>query len=119
MTIRSLRSTLMTIVCMALLTLQLPAFAHTALTSSLPADEQTVSAPAVLKLDFSGAVSLLVLSVTGKDGAVDIAFTPSAEAAAQHEVALPTLAPGRYVVDWTILGADGHKVSKSFSFTVE
>jgi methionine-rich copper-binding protein CopC len=114
-----LRSTLMTIVCMALLTMQLPAFAHTALTSSLPADGQTVSAPTVLKLEFSGAVSLLVLSVTGANGAVDIDFTPGAASAAQHEVALPMLATGAYLVKWTIIGADGHKVSKSFSFSVE
>jgi methionine-rich copper-binding protein CopC len=104
---------------LAMLTLQFPAFAHTALSASQPADGETVSAPAALTLDFAAPVSLLVLSVTGNTGEVDIGFAPRAEASPQHKIALPTLAAGRYTVDWTIVGADGHKISKSFSFTVE
>ena len=116
---RSLRSTFLLSLLMGLLLLQNQAFAHSALTASVPVDGQTLSAPAMLQLEFNGEVSLLALSIVGKDGEVDIGFTPSADPAATHELALPALTDGRYVVDWTIIGADGHRISKSFSFTVD
>jgi methionine-rich copper-binding protein CopC len=95
------------------------ALAHSALASSLPGDGQTVAAPAALLLDFNGPVSLLKLSVSGSDGEVATGFSAKAEAAAQFEIALPSLADGLYSVDWSILGADGHTVSKSFNFVVD
>lgn len=119
MTTRLLRSSFLFSLLTALLFLQNAAFAHNALTGSVPGDGQTVSAPPAVRLEFNGAVSLLRLSLIGADGEVDIGFAPRADAAALHEVALPALAEGRYVVDWTVLGADGHRISKSFSFTVD
>lgn len=123
MTTRFVRPSFVLTLLMALLFLQLflqnPAFAHNALTGSVPGDGETLSAAPVLRLEFNGAVSLLRLSVTGAGGEVDIGFTPRADAAALHEVALPALAEGRYVVDWTVLGADGHRISQTFSFTVD
>jgi methionine-rich copper-binding protein CopC len=104
---------------LAALLLHSPAFAHTALSNSVPADGQTLNAAPVLHLEFNGTVSLLRLEVRGKDGEVDIGFTPGASTAAVHEVTLPALPDGRYVVDWTIIGADGHRISKSFSFTLD
>ena len=94
------------------------AFAHTSLVSSVPAADASVSTPAALTLTFGGQVSLLRLTVVGPAGEVDIGFTARTEPLAQHEVKLPPLPAGRYVVDWTIVGEDGHSISKSFSFTV-
>lgn len=115
---RYLRSPFLLSLLVGLL-LQSQAFAHTALTRSGPADGQTLGAPSTLQLEFNGPASLLALSVIGNDGEVDIGFTPSADPSTTHELALPALPDGRYVVDWTIIGADGHRISKSFSFTVD
>jgi methionine-rich copper-binding protein CopC len=43
-----------------------------------------------------------------------------AAAAATTEVSaeLPTLAPGRYVLNWTAQGADGHQMASAVQFMV-
>ncbi len=119
MTIRSLRPTLLMSIFAVLLIVHNTAFAHSALTSSLPGDGQRVATPPGLILNFNGPVSLLKLSIVGKDGKVAIDFTPSSDSSERHEVALPALSDGNYTVDWTILGADGHTVNKTFIFTVD
>lgn len=118
MLLRRLHPLLLKTALLLLCLLHEVAFAHTALVSSQPADGAQVAAPSVLVLEFSGPVSLLKLAVTSQAGAVDVGFKPRAEAAARHEVVLPALSAGHYEVDWTIVGADGHSISKRFSFTV-
>jgi len=115
----TLRSTLLLTLLAALLSMQNSAFAHSALAGSLPGDGQTVAAPPALLLHFDGPVSLLKLTVVGTAGEVATGFKAMAEAAPQFEIALPALADGFYTVDWSILGADGHTVSKNFSFVVD
>jgi methionine-rich copper-binding protein CopC len=99
--------------------LQTAAFAHTHLSSSSPANDETVSSPSVMMLTFGDAVRLVRLSVAGSAGDLDIGFTPVADAATNFHVPMPFMAAGAYTINWTAIGADGHSVSDSFSFTVD
>lgn len=95
--------------------------AHTHLEAATPADGAVVNAaPATLELAFGEDVQLLKVDVTNAAGAVqDIGFAATATAAKTFSVALPALAPSAYTVNWTILGADGHRVEGHFGFTVD
>lgn len=94
--------------------------AHTGLESAVPADGAVLhAAPATLALNFSGDVQLLKLDVAGADQPVALAFQPSGTAAKTFSIPLPALAPAAYMVSWTVLGADGHRVAGNFGFTVD
>jgi methionine-rich copper-binding protein CopC len=100
-----------------------PVFAHAKLQSTVPAaDAQLQVAPKSLTLSFNEKVRLAVLTLTvdGKD--VPVTVDRNAPAAAQVSVALPALpalAAGKYVVQWSALSADDGHVSKgTFAFTV-
>ena len=95
-------------------------FAHAKLQSTTPAaDAQLPVAPKALTLSFNEKVRLAVLTLTvdGKD--VPVTVDRSAPAAAQVIVALPALAAGKYVVQWSALSVDDGHVSKgTFAFAV-
>jgi len=97
-----------------------PVFAHAKLRSSIPAaDAQLRAAPKSLTLSFNENVRLAVLTLTldGKD--VPVTVDRSAPPAAQVSVALPALAVGQYVVQWSALSVDDGHVSKgTFAFAV-
>ena len=97
-----------------------PVFAHAKLQSTVPAaDAQLQVAPKSLTLSFNEKVRLAVLTLTvdGKD--VPVTVDRNAPAAAQVSVALPALAVGKYVVQWSVLSVDDGHVSKgTFAFAV-
>jgi copper resistance protein C len=97
------------------------ALAHTDLASSSPIDGAVSnSAPPAIELNFNGDVQLLKLQIAGSNtGEVASAFKPSAAKQQSFVVALPALVEDTYTVNWTVLGADGHRVEKSFTFTVD
>lgn len=94
--------------------------AHTGLTRSVPADGARVAqSPAQLELAFSGDVRLVNIQVTDGNGAkVEVGASRSLTPARQFAISVPPLAPGRYKVDWMVMGGDSHKMSGSFSFFV-
>lgn len=96
------------------------ASAHTHLTASVPADNaMLMKAPETLSLSYSAEVILLSVEVTDSNGDnVAFGFKPVTAAASQFSWPLPALKPDTYVVDWTIVGKDGHKVQKQYSFMV-
>ncbi len=96
-----------------------PAFAHTKLKASIPADGSTVeAAPAEFRLTFSEPARLTALSVQ-KDGGTEQKVTalPTA-ASAEARVAAPKLENGRYTLNYRLVGADGHVINGKVSFTV-
>ena len=95
--------------------------AHTKLESVVPADGAALrEAPQVLELGFSDEVQLLKLDLATEAGvAQDMDFTPVATAAKTFSVPLPALGPESYVVNWTIVGADGHRIEGKTSFLVD
>ena len=96
-------------------------WAHTGLKSSSPADGADLSAsPQELRLEYFGAVALVRLQLAKANGeAVDLGFKPSAATAKSFSFTLPNLPAGSYTVEWSIIGADTHKIDGKFSFKVQ
>lgn len=96
------------------------ALAHSMLVSSSPSAGAEISAPEELELTFNEPVRLLRVTISDADGQpVEFGFSPNPEAAETLSYSLPPLAVGDYTVEWTLIGADGHRVSESFGFRVD
>ncbi len=96
------------------------ASAHTALKTSTPGDAATVNAaPSEISLVFNGPVRLVKLELMAGEKAMTTSFKPSSEAVAEFVVQTPGMQAGKFTVNWAAIGADGHTVSNSFSFTVD
>ena len=104
----------------ALLTFTGVAQAHTHLKMAMPADNSVLpSPPAQIMLHFSEAARLTALSIQ-KDGdkeAKPVSPLPK-EAAEELSVPLAAVAPGKYVVNWRVVGDDNHVMSGVLHFTV-
>jgi copper resistance protein C len=95
--------------------------AHTELVASNPiAGAVLPESPATIELTFSEDVQLLRLVIADKNaGEVAIGFKPSAVSQPLFSVSMPVLTEDTFTVSWAVLGKDGHRVEKSFSFTVD
>lgn len=96
-----------------------PAYAHTELASSNPADGATLSAaPARVVLTFTEAPVALgaQVVVTGPAGAVS-AGAPRLDGLTVVQDVQPSAAAGRYTVEWRLTANDGHPVSGTLGFT--
>ena len=101
------------------LTLALAAYAHTALTESLPAADTSVPAPKTIDLTFGGDVRLTAVSLTDAAGAAKhLDAVPAVTGSKFSIVVHEPLAPGAYKVVWRAVGGDTHIVSGEFAFTV-
>jgi len=95
------------------------ALAHAHLEQSVPADGSVVSrAPTQLVLRFSEPAQLTALAIEKEHGAKQKLPPPADKPLAQIVVPLPALAPGRYVVSWRAVAADGHVVPGQVHFTL-
>ena len=102
-----------------LLSAPLAAFAHVHLESSIPAAGSTVKAsPERLVLVFQEAVELKALSVQKTGDKAPTALQLPKAAAEQLAVPLPKLADGDYVVSYTYVGPDEHRMSSTLKFKV-
>lgn len=111
---------LMLFVLFVLFPVAMNVHAHSALKTSAPAANATVAAADTLSLGFNGAVRLVRLVVTdANEQAVPVQFAPVASAQEVFTIPLPALAAGAHTVNWSIIGADGHTVNESFSFTID
>jgi copper resistance protein C len=100
-------------------TVAAPAFAHTHLKSTIPADGSTVTAPpAEFVLSFSEPSRLTALSVQKEGGAEQKITALPAAATAAAKVAAPKLENGRYTLSYRVVGADGHVMNGKVTFTV-
>ncbi|MGC1505026.1 MAG: copper resistance CopC family protein [Sulfitobacter sp.] len=97
------------------------AMAHSPLDGTTPANESTVTQmPTEVLMDFKGDIRLTRVAITHADThSVDMDLGD--QKAFMQEFALPMhdMGAGVYVVDWRGLGADGHALNGTFSFTVE
>lgn len=106
------------------------AAAHTRLVSSSPAANATVAAPTKIELRFSeaviGATARAEIAMTGMPGMASHApmavtgFTAQMGKDSKSMTLLlrRALTAGTYQVTWTAAGADTHRMSGNFSFTV-
>jgi len=95
-----------------------PALAHAALKLSTPKAGTTVAAPQNLSLTFTENVRLTAVRLTNAGKNIAVETDRAAPAKDTFSLPLSTLAPGTYQVRWTALGADGHAVNGTFTFTV-
>ena len=97
------------------------AVAHSPLEKTTPANEAIVTEmPTEVVMDFKGDIRLTRVAITHADmPSVDMDL--SDHTAFTQEFALPMqdMGAGVYVVKWRGLGADGHALNGTFSFTVE
>jgi copper resistance protein C len=94
--------------------------AHARLLASSPsAGAQLDAPPQALTLKFDEKVQLAVLKLSTAGADIPLQFDRGTEGATLVSVALPSLAPGGYRVQWSALTVDdGHVVKGTFSFTV-
>jgi copper transport protein len=93
--------------------------AHAHLQQATPADGSVISrAPAQLVLRFSEAAQLTALWIVSDAGSRQKLAPLPQQPQTQIVVALPPLLPGRYLVSWRALSADGHVVPGQIRFTL-
>ncbi len=94
--------------------------AHTHLEMAMPADKSVLaSPPSEIMLHFSEATRLTALSIQ-KDGDKEAKSLSPLPKESSEELSVPVapLAPGKYVVNWRVVGADNHVMSGALHFTV-
>jgi len=93
--------------------------AHAHLHKSNPADNSTITAaPKNLVLEFNEAVKLTALSLQkGAEKAQQLGPLPTT-AAKEVTVAMPSVAPGSYLVKWRAMSDDNHIMAGKLSFKV-
>lgn len=104
--------------------------AHTQLVSSSPAANARVAAPTKIELRFNeaviGATARATISMTGMPGMANhapMAITGFTAQMGKDRKSMTLLlrrplTAGTYLVTWTAAGADTHRMSGTFSFTV-
>jgi methionine-rich copper-binding protein CopC len=98
-----------------------PAFAHSLLLEASPAANAAVdAAPAELRLRFNNRIEkrLSRIRLVDERGGTREAVVSEDGAADRLVARVPTLAPGRYRVEWQVLSTDGHVVTGRYHFTV-
>lgn len=97
------------------------AMAHSPLDATTPVNEATVTEmPTEVLMDFKGDIRLTRVAIIYADThSMDMDL--GEQTAFTQEFALPMhdMGAGVYVVEWRGLGADGHALNGTFSFTVE
>ncbi|MGH8239609.1 MAG: copper resistance CopC family protein, partial [Steroidobacteraceae bacterium] len=94
--------------------------AHTHLESAMPADNSVLtSAPSQIMLHFSEPTRLTALTVQ-KDGEKEHKHIDALPKDASDALAIPVapLAPGKYLVNWRVVGDDNHVMSGALHFTI-
>lgn len=106
------------------------ALAHPKLVSAAPAANATVAQTSAVKLTFSERLmpklSNATLTMTGMPGMTDhpamkMAGVTSAVSADGKSIVLTSAKPlpaGAYRVDWVIVGADTHRITGKYTFSV-
>lgn len=99
-------------------------WAHAALQSATPAKGAEITgAPKEVTLHFNEKLEAAfstgkVVDSTGKDVSTEKAALDGADPTVM-KIALPSLAPGKYTVQFTAVGHDGHRRKGDYSFTVK
>lgn len=95
--------------------------AHTTLQSAVPANNSVVASPPTeIKLTFAKPARLTALTIQkeGDKEAKAVAALPK-DAATTLSVPIEPLAPGKYAVNWRVMGGDNHLMSGVVRFTVD
>ena len=95
-------------------------FAHNSVTKTSPTEgEVLMHSPEALVLDFSDDTYLVSMELKSEEGLeIPLELVRSVESSRHFSVALPTLAAGKYTVNWLVEGDDTHKITGSYTFSV-
>ena len=100
-----------------------PAFAHAVPKAMTPAPDSTVSAPPEVSMTFSEELEpkfSVIKLLDSKGAVVSKAAAVLDPSNAKHiTLALPKLPAGVYTVRWTSSAADGHRLSRTYTFTIK
>jgi len=93
--------------------------AHARLVKASPAGNAAIASPTTIHLEFSEKLEPKFSAVTlmKADGAPVAVASKAAGAVIDGTLAAP-LAPGGYMVMWSVVAADGHKMTGQYNFTV-
>lgn len=110
-------------VLLLVLTMFMPvtAAAHSPLTSVTLADgAQLATAPQTIEMRFRDPSRLIRFALAGDGDGTDVVLGDDhlMLESADHIVALPALAAGRYIASWRAMSEDGHVIKGRFSFTI-
>ena len=97
------------------------AVAHSPLEATTPAHEATVAeVPSEITMDFKGKIRLTRVSMThAETTTANLDLGGFDEFVSSYAIPLQGMGSGDYLIEWRGLGADGHALNGSFSFTVE
>jgi len=103
---------------------QVAAWAHASLQSATPAkDAEITPAPKEVVMRFNEDLEPAFISAKVLNDAGTVVSTEKAVLDANDrkvmKIALPALAPGKYTVQYTAVGHDGHRRGGEYSFTVK
>ena len=97
------------------------AMAHSPLDGTTPVNEATVTEmPTEVLMDFKGDIRLTRVAITYADThSMDIDLGDQTAFTQEFTLPMQDMGAGKYVVKWRGLGADGHALNGTFSFTVD
>jgi copper resistance protein C len=101
------------------------AWAHAALTKSIPGNREVLTrSPETILLRFNEQVEAKFSKVSLEDAqgrplTLGTPAVPSDDPYALQTPLMAPLAPGRYTVRYRVLSQDGHVIERSFVFTLE
>ncbi len=104
---------------LAALIVSLAAFAHTPLKTSSPAADSTVAQASAIEVEFNGPVRLVRLQVMRGEVEIPTEFAVNPEPVTNYRIEAPNIPAGKITVEWAAIGADGHTLTDTFSFTVD
>ncbi len=97
------------------------AFAHAHLSSAMPAENATVSAPTQVSLGFTEALEKRFSTIEVQDSSgkrVDDGTIRPETSPARLSVGLPKLPAGTYKVVWHATSVDTHRTEGNFTFAI-
>jgi hypothetical protein len=99
-----------------------PATAHAIVLESVPANDAVLAhAPQRVTLRFNSKIEKQLARVTlseGRGSAQPVSIASDGREPDRLEIPLPPLSPGRYVIRYKVLSADGHVTEGALRFAV-
>jgi methionine-rich copper-binding protein CopC len=100
--------------------LSFQAFGHSALKASFPAKGSEIDVrPDMIALEFNGPVRLVKFELTVDGDEVSTNFSATPEPEGSYEISVGGSGVGKFMADFSIVGADGHLVRETLNFSVK
>ena len=94
------------------------AFSHGKLVETIPAADSIVAATDSIVLRFNQDAKLIKFLVTSENGESLGTTFKGTTSKSEHTILVPNMLSGGFTVSWSVVGADGHIMTDSFTFKV-